>query len=105
MDANIHYFDKGSKPPCCGARRSKQPGFKSHNDKFGDRAAPLAVFCRAWPSLPLVPLYYLLASVAAWMALYDLISRPYHWHKTKHGLAKTTRQGAPLERATTPVRC
>jgi glycosyltransferase XagB len=57
---------------------------------------------KLWPSLPLVPLYYLLASVAAWMALYDLISRPYHWHKTEHGLAKTTRQGAPLERATTP---
>ncbi len=44
-----------------------------------------------WPSLPLVPLYYLLASVAAWMALYDLMSRPYHWHKTEHGLTKTTR--------------
>jgi glycosyltransferase XagB len=49
---------------------------------------------KLWPFLPLVPLYYLLASVAAWMALYDLISRPYHWHKTEHGLAKTTRQAS-----------
>jgi hypothetical protein len=53
---------------------------------------------KLWPSLPLVPLYYLLASVAAWMALYDLILRPYHWHKTEHGLAKTPRQGMPPER-------
>jgi glycosyltransferase XagB len=44
-----------------------------------------------WASLPLVPLYYLLASAAAWLALYDLVSRPYHWHKTEHGLAKTSR--------------
>lgn len=56
---------------------------------------------KLWPSLPLVPLYYLLASVAAWMALYDLLSRPYHWHKTEHGLAKTTRQVEPLERGIT----
>jgi Arm DNA-binding domain len=45
-----------------------------------------------WPFLPLLPLYYLLTSAAAWMALYDLILRPYHWHKTEHGLAKTSRQ-------------
>jgi glycosyltransferase XagB len=44
-----------------------------------------------WSSLPLLPLYYLLASAAAWLAIYDLISRPYHWHKTEHGLAKTSR--------------
>jgi glycosyltransferase XagB len=45
-----------------------------------------------WPFLPLLPVYYLLTSAAAWMALYDLILRPYHWHKTEHGLAKTSRQ-------------
>jgi glycosyltransferase XagB len=45
-----------------------------------------------WPFLALLPLYYLLTSAAAWMALYDLILRPYHWHKTEHGLAKTSRQ-------------
>lgn len=54
-----------------------------------------------WPSLPLLPVYYLLTSIAAWMALYDLILWPYHWHKTEHGLAKTSRQGmlAPGMRA------
>ncbi len=45
-----------------------------------------------WPLLPLLPLYYLLTSAAAWLALYDLILRPYHWHKIEHGLAKTSRQ-------------
>jgi cellulose synthase/poly-beta-1,6-N-acetylglucosamine synthase-like glycosyltransferase len=45
-----------------------------------------------WPFLPLLLPYYLLTSVAAWLALYDLILRPYHWHKTEHGLAKTSRQ-------------
>jgi glycosyltransferase XagB len=58
---------------------------------------------KIWPFLPLVPFYYLLASVAAWLALYDLISRPYHWHKTEHGLAKTTRQ--TLEPAQQPMGC
>ncbi|MGH6848741.1 MAG: glycosyltransferase family 2 protein [Methylocella sp.] len=48
-----------------------------------------------WPFLPLLPLYYLLTSVAAWLALYDLILRPYHWHKTEHGLAKTSWQARP----------
>ena len=47
-----------------------------------------------WPFLPTLFVYYLLTSAAAWMALYDLILRPYHWHKTEHGLAKTSRQGA-----------
>jgi cellulose synthase/poly-beta-1,6-N-acetylglucosamine synthase-like glycosyltransferase len=45
-----------------------------------------------WPYLPLLFPYYILTSAAAWLALYDLILRPYHWHKTEHGLAKTSRQ-------------
>ncbi|MGH8513105.1 MAG: glycosyl transferase, partial [Gammaproteobacteria bacterium] len=54
-----------------------------------------------WPFLPLLPVYYLLTSAAAWMALYDLILRPYHWHKTEHGLAKTSRQGLRTRAAST----
>lgn len=34
----------------------------------------------------LVPLYWFAMSVAGFMALYDLIFRPHHWQKTKHGL-------------------
>ncbi|MGH6835567.1 MAG: glycosyltransferase family 2 protein [Methylocella sp.] len=48
-----------------------------------------------WPFVPLLPLYYLLTSAAAWLALCDLILRPYHWHKTEHGLAKTSWQAMP----------
>ena len=33
-----------------------------------------------------VPFYWLSMSVAAWLAVYDLIVRPHHWSKTKHGL-------------------
>jgi glycosyltransferase XagB len=57
-----------------------------------------------WRFLPLIPAYYLLASAAAWMALYDLISRPYHWFKTEHGLAKTSRQGAPAAHGMAPAK-
>jgi hypothetical protein len=55
-----------------------------------------------WPILPLLPLYYLLTSVAAWLAIYDLILRPYHWHKTEHGLARTSRQGLLRAQTTAP---
>ncbi len=45
-----------------------------------------------WPYLPLLFPYYLMMSVAAWAALYDLILRPHHWHKTEHGLARSSRR-------------
>ncbi len=45
-----------------------------------------------WPSLPLLLPYYLLISTAAWAALYDLASKPFHWHKTEHGLARSSRR-------------
>nr|WP_280643040.1 glycosyltransferase family 2 protein [Methylocapsa acidiphila] len=44
-----------------------------------------------WPFLPLLFPYYLMMSAAAWAALYDLILRPHHWHKTEHGLARSSR--------------
>lgn len=33
-----------------------------------------------------VPLYWLAMSVSAWSALYRIITSPYYWAKTKHGL-------------------
>lgn len=33
-----------------------------------------------------VPFYWLMMSIAAGFAMYDLVMRPFHWHKTKHGL-------------------
>lgn len=44
--------------------------------------------------LLLIPLYWLLLSVAAWRALWQLIRDPYRWEKTEHGLARTSRLGA-----------
>lgn len=34
----------------------------------------------------LIPLYWLMASIAACMALYQLITKPHYWEKTIHGL-------------------
>ncbi|MBH0238534.1 glycosyltransferase family 2 protein [Methylobrevis albus] len=34
--------------------------------------------------VPLMPLYWLLVSAAAWLALLQLIARPHHWAKTPH---------------------
>ncbi len=36
--------------------------------------------------LPLLPVYWLLVSWAAWRALHELLKRPFHWFKTPHGL-------------------
>jgi hypothetical protein len=32
---------------------------------------------------------YALISFCAWRGLIELITRPYHWHKTPHGLMKS----------------
>jgi len=45
---------------------------------------------RLWPMLPCLVAYSALHSLAAWLAVYDLIYNPFHWHKTEHGLAKTS---------------
>jgi cellulose synthase/poly-beta-1,6-N-acetylglucosamine synthase-like glycosyltransferase len=45
----------------------------------------------AW-YLALLPLYWLLLSVAAWRAVFQLMHSPYRWEKTAHGLARTSRR-------------
>jgi glycosyltransferase XagB len=44
--------------------------------------------------VPALPVYYLLVSAAAWRAIWDLVRNPFRWHKTSHGLARTSRTGA-----------
>jgi hypothetical protein len=44
----------------------------------------------AWVLL-LMPLYWLMLSLAAWRAVIQLIRDPYRWEKTEHGLARTSR--------------
>ena len=48
--------------------------------------------CAWW--LLLMPVYWLLLSVAAWRALFQLIRDPYAWEKTEHGLARSSRYNA-----------
>lgn len=50
--------------------------------------------------LPLLPFYYGLVCIAAWMALYEYRARRFVWNKTTHGVA---RQRAPLAEAGAPT--
>lgn len=48
-----------------------------------------------------VPIYWLMMSWAALLAFRDLLIRPFHWHKTKHGLhLKASYQAEELEATT-----
>jgi cellulose synthase/poly-beta-1,6-N-acetylglucosamine synthase-like glycosyltransferase len=49
---------------------------------------------RSAPYLLLLPLYWLLLSIAAWRAVFQLMWSPYRWEKTAHGLARTSRQAS-----------
>jgi cellulose synthase/poly-beta-1,6-N-acetylglucosamine synthase-like glycosyltransferase len=42
-----------------------------------------------------MPLYWPLASLAAYRALVELIFRPHHWSKTKHGVSARPRYASP----------
>jgi cellulose synthase/poly-beta-1,6-N-acetylglucosamine synthase-like glycosyltransferase len=48
------------------------------------------LFSCIW-ALLLMPIYWLLLSLAAWRALFQLVRDPYRWEKTEHGLARTSR--------------
>ncbi|MDP2409723.1 MAG: glycosyltransferase family 2 protein [Pseudolabrys sp.] len=52
----------------------------------------------AWV-LVLTPVHWLLLSLAAWRALFQLITAPHAWEKTEHGLARTSRRAASRMRA------
>src|SRR4029079_11084326 len=51
--------------------------------------------------LLLLPLHWLLLSAASWRAFYQLLTDPYGWEKTQHGLARTSRSTAPAASAAT----
>lgn len=38
-------------------------------------------------TLASMPVYWVLMSVAAWLALWQFATRPFHWNKTEHGLS------------------
>jgi glycosyltransferase XagB len=53
----------------------------------------------------MLPLYFLLVSLAAWLGLIELIRAPNRWNKTEHGLSRTSRSGALKSRpAAEPIR-
>jgi cellulose synthase/poly-beta-1,6-N-acetylglucosamine synthase-like glycosyltransferase len=43
---------------------------------------------RSWFSIATLPIYWLLISAAAWLAVWEFLRRPFHWHKTEHGLSQ-----------------
>jgi glycosyltransferase XagB len=47
-----------------------------------------------------IPLYWALMSVAAVMALFQLIVKPHHWERTHHGLHLKRQQAAPISERT-----
>jgi cellulose synthase/poly-beta-1,6-N-acetylglucosamine synthase-like glycosyltransferase len=51
----------------------------------------------AWVLL-LIPVYWLLLSLAAWRALFQFLRDPYRWEKTEHGLARTSRRAVGIRR-------
>lgn len=55
-------------------------------------AGMMAAAQRGLPSLAFsalaMPVYWLLISLGAYKALYQLISRPFHWEKTEHGISR-----------------
>ncbi|WP_066555291.1 glycosyltransferase [Croceicoccus bisphenolivorans] len=54
----------------------------------------LAPFRRNWleltPWAPTVVAYWVLLSIAAWKGLFQLVTNPFYWEKTEHGLSKHT---------------
>ena len=53
----------------------------------------------AW-ALAFVWVHWLLLSLAAWRALYQLVRNPHGWEKTEHGLARTSRLAKMTSAAT-----
>jgi len=66
---------------------------------FAAMVLPALIGCarRGWGDLaqsaPWMPLYFLLVSLAAWLALAELVHAPVRWNKTQHGLSRTSRSG------------
>ena len=45
-----------------------------------------------WMAIATLPAYWLLMSIAAWLALWQFIVAPFEWNKTEHGLSKLQRR-------------
>jgi hypothetical protein len=68
-------------------------------ETFGEPAeSPSIDPSTAW-ILALTPVHWLLLSLAAWRALYQLAFAPYASEKTEHELAKSVRRAADMTRS------
>jgi cellulose synthase/poly-beta-1,6-N-acetylglucosamine synthase-like glycosyltransferase len=67
---------------------------------LGIRALARHRLMRAAGSLALVPVHWLILSLAAWRALIQLMRNPHGWEKTEHGLARSSRRAKKLSTAT-----
>jgi hypothetical protein len=47
------------------------------------------------PYALLNPLYWQLHSIAAYLALWQLFSKPFYWEKTVHGLSRVSKADKP----------
>ena len=61
-------------------------------------AAAGAAFSAGHATLATMPLYWLLMSAAAWLALWQFMTAPFHWNKTEHGLSRLQGRGLPRRR-------
>ena len=43
----------------------------------------------------MMPAYWLLISLAAYKALWQLVTRPFHWEKTEHGISRMVPGATP----------
>jgi glycosyltransferase XagB len=46
-------------------------------------------------TLASMPVYWMLMSLAGWLALWQFFTRPFHWNKTEHGLSSVRPGQAP----------
>ena len=52
---------------------------------------------KLWPWLLALPLYWMLLSAAAWLAVWDFLFRPHHWRKTQHGVSSLVAATGPAD--------
>jgi hypothetical protein len=67
---------------------------------LGIRALARHGLMRVAGSLALVPVHWLILTLAAWRALIQLARDPHGWEKTEHGLARNSRRAKKLSAAT-----
>jgi len=54
---------------------------------------------KLWPWLLAIPLYWMLLSASAWLALWDFLVHPHHWRKTQHGVSSLVAANGPAPAA------